>query len=68
VACGAEAARLEGHSDSATALCVLPNGLASGSHDNTIRMWDVALAAAARLEERSSAVNALCLLPLGLSG
>jgi WD40 repeat protein len=38
---GAESARLEGHSFPVTALCVLPDGrLASGSNDNTIRLWD----------------------------
>jgi WD40 repeat protein len=36
---GAETARLEGHSDAVTALCVLPDGrLASGSYDRTIRL------------------------------
>jgi hypothetical protein len=38
---GAETARLEGHSGAVTALCVLPDGtLASGSDDDTIRLWD----------------------------
>ena len=48
----AEIARLEGHSDWIRALCVLPDGrLASGSSDNTIRLWDVKTGAeSARLE------------------
>ena len=49
------------------ALCLLPDGrLASGSDDNTIRLWDVATGAeTARLEGHSDAVHALCLLPDG---
>jgi hypothetical protein len=64
---GAETARLEGHSDPVTALCVLPDGrLASGSRDNTIRLWDLARSAeTARLKGHSGSVNALCMLPDG---
>ena len=42
MAAGAETARLDGHSGAVAALCLLPDGrLASGAHDNTIRLWDV---------------------------
>jgi WD40 repeat protein len=37
-----EYARIEGHDDSVTALCLLPDGtLASGSLDQSIRIWDL---------------------------
>ena len=64
---GAETARLEGHTDWVQALCLLPDGrLASGSKDNTIRLWDVATGAeTARLEGHTNGVQALCLLPDG---
>src|SRR5208282_2897199 len=64
---GAETARLEGHSDRVVGLCLLPDGrLASGSGDNTIRLWDVATGAeTARLEGHSYRVDALCPLPDG---
>ena len=50
-----------------TALCALPDGrLASGSYDNTIRLWDVKTGAeTARLEGHSDSVDALCALPDG---
>jgi WD40 repeat protein len=67
VTAGAETARLEGHSGPVWTLCVLPDGrLASGSYDNTIRLWDVTAGAeTARLEGHSGSVAALCMLPDG---
>jgi WD40 repeat protein len=64
---GAELARLEGHTDSVRALAVLPDGrLASGSDDDTIRIWDPASGAElARLKGHTSRVNALAMLQDG---
>ena len=64
---GAETARLEGHTGPVSALCALPDGrLASGSWDNTIRLWDPSSGAeTARLKGHTLRVTALCLLPDG---
>jgi WD40 repeat protein len=64
---GAENARLEGHRGAVQSLCVLLDGrLASGSDDNTIRLWDVKTGAeTARLEGHSGSVKTMCVLPDG---
>jgi putative hemolysin len=64
---GGETARLEGHSGPVFALCALPDGrLASGSCDNTIRLWDINSGAeTARLDGHSGMVWALSMLPDG---
>lgn len=64
---GAETARLEGHTGRVSALSVLPDGrLASGSDDNTIRIWDSKTdAETARIEGCDHTVQALAALPDG---
>ena len=61
---GAEAARLEGHSGAVLALCVLPDGrLASGSWDNTIRLWDVTAGAETARLEIDAPIDCVLALP-----
>lgn len=64
---GAETARLEGHTGEVRTIVGLPDGqLASGSADNTIRLWDVVTGAeTARLEGHTGEVRAMVVMPDG---
>jgi WD40 repeat protein len=59
---------LKGHSDLVFSLAVLPGGiLASGSGDNTIKLWNTSTGECLRtLEGHSSYVNSLAVLPGGI--
>jgi WD40 repeat protein len=62
---GTEIRRLVGHMGSVRTLCALRDGrLASGSDDNTIRLWDVKTGTA-KVYGHPSSVRALSVLPDG---
>jgi WD40 repeat protein len=63
---GAETVLLQGHTNGVNALALLPDGcLASGSYDNTIRLWDVDRAKEIACLEVDAGVLSLAALPDG---
>jgi WD40 repeat protein len=59
---------LEGHSSSVSSVAFSPNGkqVVSGSHDNTVRLWDAVTGAALQtLEGHSSSVSSVAFSPNG---
>ena len=55
---------MEGHADSVTCMCVLPDGrVVSGSRDHTLRVWDPTTGACEReLEGHTESVQHMCVL------
>ncbi|SLM37979.1 g-protein beta wd-40 repeats containing, partial [Lasallia pustulata] len=65
---GATLQTLEGHSDQVNSVAFSPDGkqLASGSDDETVRIWDVAMGATLQtLEGHSDQVNSVAFSPDG---
>jgi WD40 repeat protein len=63
---GPEIGRLVGHEYAVTAICVLPDSrLASGSYDETIRLWNLTEGVETACLKGQDKVNALCVLPDG---
>ena len=59
---------LEGHGNNVESVCFSPDGkqLASGSHDRTVRLWDVETGACVKtLEGHLGAVSSVCFSPDG---